>query len=120
VRTAMQDIEGLADVRDAFAASQPIIELTLQRDRIAQRGLTPQQVVNALKGALGGVEASELRETDRRTPIQVRYAGSANEALSTALATPVNGIPVEQLVTVHERRAPIEAVRVNQDRKSVV
>jgi HAE1 family hydrophobic/amphiphilic exporter-1 len=114
VRTALQDIEGLADVRDAFAASQPIIELTLQRDRIAQRGLTPQAVVNALKGALGGVEASELRETDRRTPIQVRYAGSANEDLLTALATPVNGIPVEQLVTVTERRAPIEVVRVNQ------
>jgi HAE1 family hydrophobic/amphiphilic exporter-1 len=114
VRTALQEIEGLADVRDAFASSQPIIELTLQRDRIAQRGLTPTQVVNALKGALGGVEASELRETDRRTPIQVRYAGSANEDLLTALATPVNGIPVEQLVTVNERRAPIEVVRVNQ------
>ena len=114
VRTALQEIDGLADVRDAFAASQPIIELTLQRDRIAQRGLTPQQVVNALKGALGGVEASELRETDRRTPIQVRYAGGANEDLLTALATPINGIPVEQLVTVNERRAPIEVVRVNQ------
>lgn len=114
VRLALRDIEGLADVRDAFAASQPIIELTLQRDRIAQRGLTPQAVVNALKGALGGVEASELRETDRRTPIQVRYAGTANEDLITALATPINGIPVEQLVTVSERRAPIEVVRVNQ------
>ncbi len=114
VRGALRDIEGLADVRDAFAASQPLVELTLQRDRIAQRGLQPQAVINALKGALGGVEASELRETDRRTPIQVRYAGTANEDLATALATPIQGIPIEQLVVVNERRAPIEVVRVNQ------
>jgi HAE1 family hydrophobic/amphiphilic exporter-1 len=114
VRAALREIPGLADVRDAFSASQPIVELGLQRERIAQYGLQPQQVINALKGALGGVEATELRETDRRTPIQVRYAGSANEDLNTALTTLVNGIPVEQLVTVNERRAPIEVVRVNQ------
>ena len=114
VRAALREIPGLADVRDAFAASQPIVELGLERERIAQHGLQPQEVINALKGALGGVEASELRETDRRTPIQVRYAGSANEDLTTALATPIDGIPVSQLVTVNERRAPIEVVRVNQ------
>ena len=63
--------------------------------------------------ALGRL-ATELRETDRRIPIQVRYAGEANEDLVTALATPVQGIPIEQFVEVHERRAPIEVVRVNQ------
>ena len=37
-----------------------------------------------------------------------------SEDLATALATPINGIPIEQLVDVHERHAPIEVVRVNQ------
>ncbi|HRP07780.1 MAG TPA: efflux RND transporter permease subunit, partial [Gemmatimonadales bacterium] len=120
VRSALQEIDDLADVRDAFASSQPIVELTLRREAIAQRGMQPQQIINALKGSLGGVEASELRETDRRTPIQVRYAGSANEDLATALATPVQGVPVSQLVDVHERRAPIEVVRVNQRPVSIV
>jgi hydrophobic/amphiphilic exporter-1 (mainly G- bacteria), HAE1 family len=67
-----------------------------------------------MQGGLGGVEASELRETDRRTPITVRYAGSANENLAEALATPVNGVPVGQLVNTREVRAPIEVVRVGQ------
>ncbi len=114
VRGRLRDIAGLADIRDAFAEATPVVELTLRRDRLAQMGLTPQVVINALKGSLGGVEATELRETDRRTPIQVRYAGAANEDLATALATPVQGVPVGQLVNVHERRAPIEVVRVNQ------
>jgi HAE1 family hydrophobic/amphiphilic exporter-1 len=114
VRTALTNLPELADVRDAFAGTQPIIELSLRRDRIAQRGLSTQAVINGLKGSLGGVLATELRETDRRIPIQVRYAGDANEDLNTALATPVGGVPIEQLVEVHERRAPIEVVRVNQ------
>ncbi len=120
VRVALQDLSGLADVRDAFAGTQPLVELTLQRDRIAQRGLTPQAIINGLKGSLGGVAATELRETDRRTPIQVRYAGIANEDLATALATPVQGMPLGEFVNVTETRAPIEVVRVNQRPVSVV
>ncbi len=120
VQRAMRGVSGLADIRDAFSGDQPVVELTLRRDRIAQRGISPQVVINALKGSLGGVQASELRETDRRTPIQVRYAGAASEDLATALATPINGVPIEQLVEVHERRAPIEVVRVNQRQVHVV
>ncbi|HET9065569.1 MAG TPA: efflux RND transporter permease subunit [Gemmatimonadales bacterium] len=120
VQAAMRDVPGLADVRDAFAGEQPVVELTLRRDLLAQRGISPQVVINALKGSLGGVQASELRQTDRRTPIQVRYAGVANEDLATALATPLGGMPIEQLVEVHERRAPVEVVRVNQRQVNVI
>jgi HAE1 family hydrophobic/amphiphilic exporter-1 len=120
VRVALQELPQLADVRDAFAGTQPLVELTLNRDRIAQRGLTPQAIINGLKGSLGGVAATELRETDRRTPIQVRYAGIANEDLATALAAPVQGMPLGQFVHVTETRAPIEVVRVNQRPVSVV
>lgn len=120
VRVALEDLPSLADVRDAFAGTQPLVELTLRRERIAQRGLTPQAIINGLKGSLGGVAATELRETDRRTPIQVRYAGIANEDLATALATPVQGMPLGEFVNVTETRAPIEVVRVNQRPVSVV
>jgi len=120
VQAAMREVPGLADVRDAFAGEQPVVELTLRRDLLAQRGISPQVVINALKGSLGGVQASELRQTDRRTPIQVRYAGVANEDLATALATPLGGMPIEQLVDVHERRAPVEVVRVNQRQVNVI
>jgi HAE1 family hydrophobic/amphiphilic exporter-1 len=119
-RTALQRLPDLADVRDAFATTQPIVEIGLQRDRIAQQGLTPEVVANALAGGLGGVASTELRETDRRTPITVRLAGNANEDLNVALATPVRGIPVGQLVTIRETRAPIEVVRVNQRPVQVV
>ena len=50
----------------------------------------------------------------------MRFAGTANEDLATALQIPVRGIPVGQLVNVHETRAPIEVVRVNQRPVQVV
>ncbi len=114
VRIAMQSVPSLTDVRDAFAATQPIVEVSLERARMAERNIVPQQVASALAGALGGVSASELRETDRRTPIMVRYAGLRNEELETALKTPLRGVPLAQLVRVRETRAPLEVVRVGQ------
>jgi HAE1 family hydrophobic/amphiphilic exporter-1 len=114
VRRGMQALPYLTDVRASNATTQPIIEVTLARERIAQHGVRVEDVAAALQGGLGGVEASELRETDRRTPISVRFAGSANENLSEALAASVNGVPVGQLIVVKEVRAPIEVVRVGQ------
>ena len=114
VRSAMQMVPSLTDVRDAFAATQPIVEVSLERARMAERNIVPQQVASALAGALGGVSASELRETDRRTPIMVRYAGLRNEEIETALKTPLRGVPLAQLVQVRETRAPLEVVRVGQ------
>jgi len=120
VRKAMQTVPSLTDVRDAFAATQPIVEVSLERARMAERSIVPQQVASALAGALGGVSASELRETDRRTPIMVRYAGLRNEELETALKTPLRGVPLAQLVKVRETRAPLEVVRVGQRPVTIV
>ncbi len=120
VRRSMRTLLSLSDVRDAYAESQPIVEITLERTRLAERGIAPQQVASALAGALGGVSASELRETDRRTPITVRYAGERNEELETALRTPIRGVPLGQLVHVHETRAPLQVVRVGQRPVTIV
>jgi HAE1 family hydrophobic/amphiphilic exporter-1 len=114
VRHSLRGISSLSDVRDAYAATQPIVEITLERGRLASRGILPQQVASALQGALGGVNASELRETDKRTPITVRYAGVRNEQLETALQTTIRGVPLAQLVQVHETYAPLEVIRVGQ------
>ena len=113
-RSMMRRLPSLSDVRDAQEGTQPVVEVTLARERIAERGLTIQSVANALAGGLGGVSATELRETDRRTPITVRYAGSANEDLAEALNAVVGGVPVSQLVYATEVRAPVEVVRVGQ------
>jgi len=120
VQTLLAGLGTLTDVRQAFAGTQPSVEVTFARHRIAQRGLQLDAVSSAIAGGLGGVAANDFRETDRRTPIRVRFAGDANEDLEVALATPVGGVPAGQLVQVEEKPAPIEVVRVNQRPVSVV
>jgi HAE1 family hydrophobic/amphiphilic exporter-1 len=119
-RGRLQGIASLADVRDPNGGTQPVIEVSLRRDLLAERGITVDAVANALAGGLGGVESSDFRETDRRTPISVRLAGMANEDLQQAMATPIQGIPIAQLVQITERQAPVEVVRVGQRPVSVV
>jgi len=120
VRRRLAGLGTLSDVRDAYSTTQPQIEVELERTRLAERGISVQAVQRALQGGLGGVEASELRETDRRTPIRVRFAGNSNEDLLVALQTPVNGVPLSNLVNWKEVRAPIEVVRVDQRPVSIV
>jgi HAE1 family hydrophobic/amphiphilic exporter-1 len=120
VRRAMATLPRLSDVREAQRGTQPMVEISLERRRIAERGIDVQAVAQALAGGLGGVSASELRETDRRTPITVRLAGNANEDLAAALQTTIRGVPVGELVSVREVRAPIEVVRVNQRPVTIV
>ena len=120
VRRALSTVKSLTDVRDAYASTQPVVEVSLLRPRLALYGITPAQVSGALQGALGGVGATDLRQTDRRTPITVRYAGLQNEDLQTAMLTPIKGVPIEQLVVVKEVRAPLEVVRINQRPVTIV
>lgn len=120
VRNAIARDSNLADVQDAFSGTEPVIEVSLLRDRIARRGLTINAVLSALQGALGGVSADDLRETDQHTPIRVRYAGNANENITTALEATVQDVPIGELVTVAERRAPMEVVRVDQRPVTIV
>jgi hydrophobic/amphiphilic exporter-1 (mainly G- bacteria), HAE1 family len=120
VSAVLVQLPDLADVRNMNAASQPAVELGLERQRIARLGLALDRVADAVAGGLGGVAASELRETDRRTPIRVRLAGASNENLDAALATTVQGVPASQLVSVRHVRAPVEVVRVNQRPVTVV
>ena len=121
VRVRLRGVPGLVDVRESNAGLQPVVELTLERERIAARGLSIDAVATTIAGGLGGVEASDLRETDRRTPIRVRYAGRLNEDLQAALSATVDGVPVGQFVRVREVQDPVEVVRVNQrDRRAHV
>jgi HAE1 family hydrophobic/amphiphilic exporter-1 len=120
IRAAIADLKSLSDVRDAFASTQPTVEVALDREQIARLGITSTQIANALAGGLGGVSSGDFRETDRRTPIMVRFTGTSNEDLATTLATPIKGVPLGQLVNVKDIRAPIEVVRINQRPVSVV
>jgi len=73
VRTRLTSVTSLTDVRSSQQGSAPVVEVALERARMAERGVSVDEVSNALAGGLGGVESSELPERDLRTQIGVRY-----------------------------------------------
>jgi HAE1 family hydrophobic/amphiphilic exporter-1 len=120
VRVAIARLPGLTDVRNAFATTQPVLEVEYERERLAERGISLSAVSSAVSSALGGTAATELLEADRRTPVRVHYIGAASENLAAALQTTVAGVPVGQLVRITEARAPVEVVRIGQRPVTVV
>ncbi len=120
VRRALDSLPELSEVQNAFRETQAMIEIAIRRDRLARHNIAPNRVASAMQGALGGVAARDLQDTDHHTPIRIRYAGAASENLEVALQTTINRIPVADLVTVHELQVPIAVVRVNQRPVTIV
>jgi HAE1 family hydrophobic/amphiphilic exporter-1 len=114
VQRRLRDLPMLLDVREAGEGRRTQLELSLLRDWLAQRGITPELVGGVLTGAIGGLDATDLRETDRRVPIRLRLGAADGAALDRALATTVRGVPLGQLVEVREVQAPVEVLRVGQ------
>jgi multidrug efflux pump subunit AcrB len=86
-RATLGRLGTLADVRDPYAASQPVIEVALERDRIARLGLAVDEVADALAGGLGRARGRVRGPTAAR-PLRCGR-GAASEDLAAALATVV-------------------------------
>ncbi len=115
-RAALAALPPLADVRDAYAGTQPMVEITLERERIAQRGLVDRRggATPSPAGSAASRRASCARPTAAR-PITVRYAGSGNEDLADRARRHGPGRAGGAAGHRSARFAiPIEVVRVDQ------
>jgi cobalt-zinc-cadmium resistance protein CzcA len=65
-------IPGAADVRVEQAAGLPVLSITPDRERMARYGLNIDDIQDTVSAALGGREAGQIFEGDRRFDIVVR------------------------------------------------
>ena len=80
---------GAADTRIAQTEGFPTFEISFNRDAIARYGLTVQDVADTVATALGGKQAGQLFEGDRRFDIMVRLPDGQRNDLDTLGALPV-------------------------------
>ena len=73
IQRVLEAIPGAADVLTEQVTGQPTIEVTVDRDAIARRGIAAREVLDAI-AALGALEVGDLQEDERRFPIVVRLA----------------------------------------------
>ena len=107
----LQDVEGLEDVRAEQLTGQPQIRVEVDRDAVARAGLTPGDVVRAVRIGLAGEEQSEVWINQRRFDLVVRLGDQARSSVSAIRGLLLSGhdgqrIPVEQLARVEEVFGP--------------
>ena len=107
VERYLQGIPGVVEVEVDERPGTPQLELNLNYEKLALRGLDPETVGQTLAAAFHGIEASEHRDLDNTTELRVQFDPAARGELDALLEVPVRSATGE-LVRLRDVVDPIE------------
>jgi multidrug efflux pump subunit AcrB len=116
----MDGISGLEDLFNGVAEPSAEMRLKIDGAEANRAGLTPEQVADAVNGALLGVPAGEIKLEDRaigirvRAPDSVRYQADRLGALPITADAAHQPIPLASLAAVRALETRGELTRENQ------
>jgi HAE1 family hydrophobic/amphiphilic exporter-1 len=125
IEARMEATEGVVNVRVRRREGAPEERLLLDRERIAELGMSAEDVVAAVQANVGGVEAGRLREKGLEYPIVVRLRPedrvTRNDLRNVSLRTGDGEIvPLSLLVQTVRDRAPTSIQRVDGQRVTYI
>lgn len=125
VRDAMANVNGAADLAVEQVGGEKHLEMSLNRSELARYGLNVSDVLEAAKIAIGGDEATQVLEGQRRFAIFVRldqdYRNQVEKLGNILIAAPVGGrVPLGQLATFKLSSGDAVISRENALRRIVV
>ncbi len=120
----LRRVPGAADVVTEQITGLSVLQVAVDWDAIARRGIAAREVLDAVE-ALGGIAAGEIQEGERRFPLVVRLHDryrTDEAAVRSILVTASNGdrIPLGQLARVSTVEAPATVNREWGKRRVVV
>ena len=118
---AIEGIEGITDIEISRKAGVPQQDIIVDRDKVADLGLTPRDVTETLETALAGSKAGEFRSEGQsyRIFVQLKDAEkqSMDEILDLVLTTPDDKqVTLRNLVHTVPSRGPALIERKDQQR----
>ena len=125
VRGAMADVSGVKDLAVQQVGGEQHLEISLKRAELARYGLNVSDVLEAAKIAIGGDEATQVLEGQRRFAIFVRlteeYRNQVEKLGNVLIAAPVGGrVPLGQLAAFKLSSGDAVISRENALRRIVV
>ncbi|MCI0516803.1 MAG: CusA/CzcA family heavy metal efflux RND transporter [Woeseiaceae bacterium] len=125
VETLLQSIPGNADVQAEQVTGLPMLTVTPDRLRLARYGLNVADVQRTLSTAIGGANAGQVFEGDRRFDVVVRLADDRRESIDEIGRLPLmlpdgSGIPLQEVADIELTMAPNQISRENGKRRMVV
>jgi HAE1 family hydrophobic/amphiphilic exporter-1 len=117
----VRGVQGVTDVEISRDAGVPEHELRIDREKIADVGLSVRDVTDALETAFAGTRAGEYRAAGNSYRVLVQLADaekrSLEEVLDLTLSTPAGeAIALRNLVATEPGRGPLVIERRNQQR----
>lgn len=121
-------LPGLAGTDNFYVeqtVGQPYVTMEIDREAVAAFGLNVDDVQNVIEAGIGGKEAGQIYEGQRRFAIFVRYPEEMRDRLDKLQEIPVhlpNGdiVPLKRLARIHLQEGPREIQRENGWRRLIV
>ncbi len=125
VAGVLNDTPGSADVRVEQAAGLPTLTVRVNRFAAANYGLSAADISEAVSAGIGGAEAGQIFEGDRRFDVVVRLSEDARSNPAALAALPVVApsgqiIPLSSVATIETGEGPNQISRYNGSRRMVV
>jgi len=125
VQKVIQRIEGVEDINVEKVTGLEQIQIEYNRDRLAQYGLSVQDVNKVLRAAFAGSEAGVVFDEEKRFGMVVRldkdYRQNMEDVRSLSVALPNGGqIPFDQLASIEIKSGPAQVSRENTKRRITI
>ncbi|MEP6792711.1 MAG: CusA/CzcA family heavy metal efflux RND transporter [Saprospiraceae bacterium] len=125
VAKLIEPVKGVSEPIVERVNGLPQIQVTYDRDRLAQFGLNVSEVNNILRTAYAGNVAGVVFEEEKRFELVVRLERSLRQDISNLenlyVSTPTgNRIPLSQIATIEYKDAPAQVSRENGQRRIFV
>ncbi len=121
----LQSIAGSADVQAEQVTGLPMLTVTPNRERLARYGLNVADIQATLATAVGGRQAGQIFEGDRRFDVVVRLHDDYRQDVESLRRLPVmapdgTGLPLTEVADIEIVTAPNQISRENGKRRIVI
>ena len=125
VEAAVSGVEGIVDLRSSIRRGNPEVRIVLDRQRLAEHGLTLAEVARNLRQAVEGEIGSTFPQDDERLDIRVRADLSHLSHVMQLRDLPVNPeaekpLPLEAVAELSIADGPGEIRHIGQRRAAVL
>jgi cobalt-zinc-cadmium resistance protein CzcA len=125
VEKIIQQIAGVEDINVEKVTGLAQVQVEYNRDRLAQYGLSVEDVNLVLKAAFAGSQAGVVFDEEKRFGLVVRldkdYRKSLDDVKSLYVALPNGGqIPFEQVADIQIKSGPAQVSRENTKRRITI
>jgi len=122
VEKIIMSIQGTADINVEKLTGLAQVQINYNRDRLAQYGLSIEEVNRVLRAAFAGSQAGIVFDEEKRFGLVVRldkdYRQNIDDVKNLTIALPGGGqIPFEQIADIQIKSGPAQVSRENTQRR---